>query len=405
MKTLIVCEALDLKGSSEGIVSNSFIRKYLKLFPDKKVDIIWIDTRNKGVNPKVEDYDFKFKYIHIGFKVHRIVTKLNAGVNRVFNKNTINNFKIKKIKKVISEIDFDSYNNIYFRSAGIEYFLFQALEDNKYLNKISLNFHDPYPASLYPGTNTKFSKQDFNSIMIFRKIVKNAKFVFSPSHYLSSDLGFLYSRVFEVIPHQFDESIFNSMPVDQINELDCNFYYITYHGAIQHNRNLDLVLEAFCEICSKNEMVSRKVKFVIRSNGGEVKFLKEKYITNKNILFLNTVDARESYLEQKKYSSLSVILETNGEYSNILGGKVPMLASIDTRILCISSSISEMRNVLKDSPDDIVFYDLADIRIKLEKKLFEIINNEKLKPSLKKYFSNDVFKEKIQFAEVNSDIK
>ncbi len=253
-----------------------------------------------------------------------------------------------------------------------------------------LYFHDPYPASLYPGSKSKLNTTDFYKIKEMREIVSDAKAVFSPSKKLSSDLGFLFGRSFKTLPHQFDENIFKNYKTKFETKLDDNFLYITYHGAIQHNRSLDLLLTAFVSLVDKNYEFN-KFKFVIRSKGLEVNKLKALYKNNNHILFLKKVSAFESFYEQKKYSSLSIVLETDGEYSNILSGKVPMLSDINSELLCLTSKDSELKRLLKNSHDNFSDYDEHEIYIKLNKLLNNLIDKKEINYPLKEYFSDKEF--------------
>ena len=394
MKTLILCQVLDLEGTSEGIVSNSFIIKYLKLFPKQDVDIVWISER-QGVANLSEKLNFDLKTIQIKKKNYTwLENKTNGFLNKFLNINFKENHKISDYKKVINQCHLDRYDKIFVRSGGLGFELIRALHGNNYLNKMILYFHDPYPPSIYPGSNSEFSTNEYFKIKEMRAIVQKAKTVFSPSKKLSADLGFLFGRRFKTLPHQFDEAIFNNYNTNKNESLDEDYLYIMYHGAIQHNRNLDLVLKAFTELVDKNPRFE-KFKFVIRSKGKEVNHLKKLYDSHKHILFLKNIPAYESYLEQKKYAALSLILETNGEYSNILSGKVPMLVSLNTNILCLTSRESELKRLLKDSKKDYVEYDYNSIEKKLKLKLSNILEDKEYQNPIIDYFSDVRFKQKI----------
>ena len=394
MKTLILCQVIDLEGTSEGIVSNSFIIKYLKLFPEQDVEIVWISER-QGIANLSEKLNFDLKTIQIRKRYYTwIENKANGFLNQFLNFNFKDKHKINNYKNAINQCHLYKYDQIFVRSGGLGFELIRALHGNNYLNKMILYFHDPYPPSIYPGSNSKFSKSEYFKIKEMRAIVQKAKAVFSPSKKLSADLGFLFGRRFKTLPHQFDKDIFNNYNTNKNESLDEDYLYIMYHGAIQHNRNLDLVLKAFTELVDKNPRFE-KFKFVIRSKGKEVNHLKKLYDSHKHIMFLKNISAYDSYMEQKKYASLSLILETNGEYSNILGGKVPLLVSFNANILCLTSRESELKRLLKHSNKDYVEYDFNSIEKKLKLKLSNILDDKEYQNPMINYFSDVRFKQKI----------
>ena len=391
MKILIMCEVLDLEGTSEGIVSNSFIIKYLKSFPDHHVEVMYIRSVKRGFKNDNRNTFALQKHIFSRRKFNLFAKILN----KLVNKKIYECPNIKKFKNILSNQDLSKYDNIFVRSGGLSYYLVRSLKDNCNLNKMILYFHDPYPPSIYPGSNSEFSKSEYFKIKEMRAIVQKAKTVFSPSKKLSNDLGFLFGRRFKTIPHQFDEAIFSNYKINKNEDLDDDHFYIMYHGAIQHDRNLDLVLKVFTELLVKYSSFE-KFKFIIRSNGNEVNYLKKKYEYHKNIIFLKKISAYESFIEQKKYASLSIILETNGEYSNILGGKVPMLVSFNANILCITSKDSELKRLLKKSPENYSEYNFNNIEEKLKLKLDDILKGDDYSNPLQGYFLENIFKNKIE---------
>ncbi len=393
-RVLILCQNLDISGSSEGMVSNAFVVKYLKMFPKHQVDVKWISKI-----PKTDEISNQLNFGFESIKIpHRkftwIENKLNAFLYYTFGYNLKDILIINRFKKAIKKININAYDQIFVRSGGLDFYLIRALKGNPYINKMSIYFHDPYPACLYPGSNSEFNIHNFRKIKEMRVIVNQAKNVFSPSKLLSNDLGFLYSKRFHTLPHQFDHSIFTKTNLKMTSNLDDKYNYIIYHGAIQHNRCLGSVLSAFQELTFKNQGFNN-FKFIIRASGKEANQLKSKYQNSKNIIFNDLINTYASYVEQKNYASLSIILETNGDYSNILGGKTPMLVSIDANMYCLTSNESELKRLLHDKPGYFSNYNKSEIKKRLKFKLEQIVNKN-IKPNpLKSYFSDKEFKNRV----------
>ncbi|MCR9134125.1 MAG: hypothetical protein NXI08_16285 [bacterium] len=396
MNILILAEDLRISGTSEGIVSRSFIFKLREVYPHAIISVVHFNWSS--------EYDYlellpvnNFKTIQIQQVGYRIASRPLIKVIRKLLALDLNDYLlIRQFNRFLLKINESQYDLIFARSAGLKYYLHRSLLNHpKLLSKSALNFHDPYPVYFSPGHSSNIKKADLKQLTKMIKIVNNAAFVFAPSSRLAENLSFLYGSKKEIytIPHQFhikslpplhDENAFHSdsLKKDEIR--------IVYHGAVQLNQNISILIDSFLNILRKRQFTS-KIILSLRLKGNQANQLKTKYDKYKEIEFLSVVESAYSFYEQKYNSDICIILDTCGWNSEILVGKAPMLAELNKPVLALTPRVSELRKIIDDDRYLALCSSEDEIQLKLSGLINSVILKEKLPPPFGRYFSKEEF--------------
>ena len=91
-------------------------------------------------------------------------------------------------------------------------------------------------------------------------------------------------------------------------------------------------------------------------------------------------------------ADINIILENGPDYSNILVGKAPFLASTGKPIFCVSPPRSELRDIIKDEKYIADCNDQEDIKQKLADLINERKSSKKPVYPFGDYFSDVNFK-------------
>ena len=167
---------------------------------------------------------------------------------------------------------------------------------------------------------------------------------------------------------------------------------ISYHGAIQFGRDIEIVLDAYQELVVENSLYKENTEFAIRVKGIDLKKLAEKYSKTPNIIILGTLNFSNSCNEQMHEADINIILENGPLYCNILVGKAPFLAAIRKPILSISPERSEMRRIITDGQYIASCLDKEEIKQKLENLIINRMNSDEVVYPFGDYFSDVNFK-------------
>lgn len=395
MKFLIIVQDLRFTGTSEGIVSRSFISQLRMAYPKAVIDVFYIKSHSSHEYNELLGADSIEEHT-ISPKIPFITKWLNKIYWRLFNESLRERYIQKLYKKRIASIDYTSYNNVFIRSSGLEYETLLACKDLPILKKAIINFHDPYPNFWDPGSNIVLSKLELYRLKRMKEVVNKAKVCISPSGYLSRDLSILYgsNKVFKTLPHQFNESAFDFEIADDVRlkQKKCT---ISYHGTVQLGRDMDLVLDAYIDCVNKNDDIKENTEFILRLKSNQYNRLKTKYKHVSNIIILEANDFSSSYVEQSEQSDILIILENNGSYSNILPGKIPVVDATGRQVFCICPKESETRRVVQGKDFIATTTNHNEVSLKLGALIVKQLNGEQVISPFATYFSINKFREDI----------
>jgi hypothetical protein len=392
MKFLIIAQDLRTTGTSEGIVSRSFISKLRKSYPDSVIDVLYLREDLSDAQLNLLPVNSVKEYV-LNIKVSFSIKWLNKIHWRLFHESLHHKRTQKIYANQISKVDYNKYDHIFIRSSGLDYEIILACKNLPILKKAIINFHDPYPLFWYPGGKQKLTSLELFKIKEMYKVVLQAKVCMSPSKLLSNDLAFLFGhrKKFYTIPHQYSKEIFDLS--DNSNALTNNKkVLISYHGALMFGRNVQVLLDSYLNLIKTSKVYKDTTELILRVKGDGFQKLSDKYNKNENIKILQCIDLSSSNYEQLNEASINIILENGPFYSNTLVGKAPFLDSIAKPILVLAPERSELRLHIQD----LQYIASYDNQKEIEQKLGNLINkclvsNEPVS-AFGDYFSDENFK-------------
>jgi hypothetical protein len=392
MKFLIVEQDLRVWGTSQGIISRSFLAKLRTVYPESIIDVVYLKHSASEDRLDLLPVDSIVEYV-LNLKVPFFTKWFNKIYWRLFHVSLKTGHINKAYGAYIAKIDYQKYDHIFIRSAGTDHEVILGTRNLPILKKAIVNFHDPYPIFWYPGSNTTLSSLELFKIKDMFEVVSQAKTCMSSASLMSEDLQSLYGcrKKFYHLPHQFDKKVFDLSDVSQVVKKNKKIM-ISYHGAIMFGRTIEIVLDAYQEIVETNSVFKENTEFVIRVKGVDIEKLKEKYSRTSNIIVYNTLSFSNSCNEQMYEADINIILENGPLYSNILVGKAPFLAALQKPILCISPERSEMRRIITDPQYIASFNDKEEIKQKLENLMVSRMNSTEAVYPFGDYFSDANFK-------------
>lgn len=392
MKILVIVQDLRISGTSEGVVSRSFLFKLRKAYPNAVIDVVYL--KNHENEDRLDHLPLNSIEQHfIPYKIPTNVIWLNKFYWRVFNKNLKDKYIVEKYRTIIKDLAYEKYDHIFVRSSGQGYESILALKGLPILKKSIINFHDPYPVLWDTGTDWDISNIETNKLKMMWRIVRDAKACISPSTLLSQDMEHLYgsTKKFYTLPHQYDEEAFPLSEKERIRKKKKKVT-ISYHGAVQLGRNLDILLDAYLAILEDKPELNDSTEVVLRIRGNHTHRLKQKYI-HTNIEILDTLDFCNSANEQKLETDILIVLENCAPHSNILVGKAPFLASLEKPLLSLSPLRSELRSIIRSEKYLANCSDKPEVKEKLEKLIFDCLEKPVHTNPFGDYFSDARFKE------------
>ena len=392
MKVLIIVQDLRVSGTSEGIVSRSFISKLKKIYPDANIDLHYFITYSHEYDKELLPVSRITEYL-VNRKPSIILKILNGLYRRIFIKSLYKSFVINQYRKPISKIKYEDYDLIFVRSSGLEYETVLGLKDLPILNNSIINFHDPYPFFFDTSSLNLLTKKHLIDFYEMYSIVQDAIGCITPSNLLSKDLQFVYGskKKFHTLPHQYDNSVFNLTDMSQVRKKEKPIS-ISYHGGLQFGRDIDILIDAYIDLIKTDSYLLEQSELVLRLKSSENKRLKEKYKEFGTIYVLDALDFSNSANEQIQEADIVLLLESTFEYSNILLGKAPFVASLSKPILALLPEVCELRSIVKNEEYIAKSSDKEDIKIKLKAIVINTLRaNETVKP-FGDYFGNECFK-------------
>lgn len=392
MKFLAIIQDLRVSGTSEGIVSRSFLAKLRKAYPKSVIDVVYLKEFASEDRLDLLPVD-SIKECILDLKMPFFTKWLNKIYWRLFHVSLVKRHIHKVYGSYMEKVDHDKYDYVFIRSAGIDHETILGAKDLPILKKAIVNFHDPYPLFWYAGSTNKLTTLELFKLKEMCKVVTQAKKCMSSASLMSEDLQSLYGgrKKFYTLPHQYNEDVFDLSDIRNILKKNRKIT-ISYQGAIMFGRNIDNLLDAYQELIESNLSYKENTEFVLRLNGQHNKRLKEKYFKTANILILDTLNFSNSANEQIHEADILIILENGPLYSNILVGKAAFLASIKKPILCISPIRSELRKIIKDEKIIANSNDKEEIKLKLKNLIVNRMNSDAPVNPFGDYFSDKNFK-------------
>ncbi len=394
MNILIIEQDLRVSGSSQGIISRSFLSKLRISYPDSKIDVVYFKTSDRDdrldllpVN-EIKTHILKIKVPFFTKFVNRFYWRLfHVSLNQLYINKVYNSY--------ITNIKHEEYDHIFIRSAGLNYETILASRNLPILKKAIINFHEPYPDFWCAGATKKLSSLDLFKIKEMLDVVEQAKSCMA-TDFLAKDLEFLYGsrKPFYKMPHQYCDKVFDFSDKSMAFKKEKNVT-ISYHGALQFGRNIDILLDIYKVLLKKYPYLAKETEFVLRLKSSEFNRIKNKYLDTKNIRVLEGVNFSNSAYEQKFLTDINIILENGPVYCSVLLGKIPLIASIDKPFFSLSPQNSEMNTIVKNKDYVASYENSKEIEIKFKNCLDHVINNVEFINPFGNYFSDEAFKKRV----------
>jgi hypothetical protein len=392
MNFLVLEQDLRVSGTSQGIISRSFLAKLRVAYPQSKIDLIYLKQYDSSDQLELLPVD-SIQEIIIDLKIPFFINFINKIYWRLFHFSLKTNYINKLYAFHIKKVDYSKYDHIFVRSAGLNHETILATKDLPILKKAIVNFHDPYPLFWYAGSTSELTNLELFKLKEMFKVVSQAKSCMSSASLMSEDMQSLYGcrKKFYTLPHQYEESVFDLSDVSKVIK-KTKKVMISYHGAIMFGRDIVTLLDVYQELLKNNILYTDNTEFIIRVKGIDLLKLQEKYSKTPNIKILETIDFSNSCNEQSNEADINILLENGPIYSNILVGKAPFLASINKPVLAISPERSEMRRIIYDEQFIASFNDKEEIKLKLENLIINRLNTDEPVNPFVYYFLNENFK-------------
>jgi hypothetical protein len=394
MKFLIVEQDLRVSGTSQGIISRSFLAKLRIAYPDSVIDVLYLKQYNSEDRLDLLPVD-SIDSIVMDLKIPSFTKWLNKVYWRLFHISLKQRYIHKVYASYISKIDYHQYDHIFIRSAGLDCETILGAKDLPILKKAIITFNEPYPTFWCTGSQSPITNLELFRLKEMFQVVSQAKSCMA-TELLAEDMQSLYGsrKRFHALPHQYDESVFDLSDVSNILKKKKKIM-ISYHGAIQFGRDIEIVLDAYQELVMENSLYKENTEFAIRVKGIDLQKLAEKYSKTPNLIIMGTLNFSNSCSEQVHEADINIILENGPLYCNILVGKAPFLAAIKKPILSISPERSEMRRIIKDNQYIASYSDKEEIKQKMEHLIINRMNSDEGVYPFGDYFSDEIFKNKL----------
>lgn len=395
MKFLVIVQDLRISGTSEGIVSRSFLSKLRIAYPESVIDVVYL--KQYASEDRLDLLPVSSIQSHVlNLKIPFYVLWWNKIFWRLFHSSLKESHIVKVYTSYIAKINYQKYDHIFIRSGGLNHEMLLATKNLPILQHAIINFHDPYPLFWYAGSNSALTNLELFRMKEMHQVVSQAKTCMSSATLMSKDMEYVYgSRIFfHTLPHQYCDKVFDLSDNNYVIKKGKKVT-ISYHGAIQFGRDIQILLDAYQELVSNNTVYKENTEFVLRLKGIDLVKLAAKYADTSNIKVLGSLNFSNSCNEQMNEADINIILENGPLYCNILVGKAPFLAATKKPILSISPERSELRRIIKDKQYVASCLDLEEIKQKLENLIINRMNSNEPVFPFGDYFSNLNFKEKL----------
>jgi hypothetical protein len=392
MKFLVIEQDLRVWGTSQGIISRSFLAKLRKAYPQSIIDVVYLKQSESEDRLDLLPVNSIKTYV-LDLKIPLYIKWLNKFYWRVFHVSLAKKYIHKVFGSYIAKIDYQQYDHIFIRSAGLDCETILGAKDLPILKKSIITFNEPYPLFWCTGSTSPLTNLQLFKAKEMFEVITQAKSCLA-TEILSEDLQYLYGsrKKFYGLPHQYDDSVFDLSNVENVLKKKSKIM-ISYQGAIQFGRNVEILLDAYQELLENNPLHRENTEFVLRLKGIDSEKLVGKYLKCPNIKILSFASFADSCNEQMHEADINIILENGPLYCNVLVGKAPFLAAAQKPILSISPARSEMRRIITNPKYIANCNDKEEIKQKLENLIAERLNSDDAVNPFGDYFSDENFKE------------
>lgn len=349
---LVVCENLNINGTSAGIVSSTFIqllsesgfRVTVITENNFSYPVTWLPNKVKIVKFDIEP--IKKTFWNAIPKMKAIPTYFTGfSVNM---RNRIEYYK-NEINNQLVQHDFDF---IYALGVGNIFSPHFALAEMRLTIPYFVNIHDPFPMHIYPKPYIK-PKTWVSGLLEkkFNTVLENATGISLPSQFLLNHMSSTFPAIKNkgfVIPHIGTKLI--NLPQDKESELSFSFdiskINILHAGTLLGHRNPKFLLQAIAELNQEIPEFLDKVYFTLIGNVN--KELND-VVDTSTISNVRFVDERMSYKKSlilTNQATASLVIEAISDFSPFLPGKVADIAYAGKPIIALSPINSEVRRLL-----------------------------------------------------------
>jgi hypothetical protein len=391
MKFLVIEQDLRVWGTSQGIISRSFLAKLRTAYPNSIIDVVYLKPDASEDRLDLLPVDSIESFV-LDLRIPFFTKWLNKIYWRLFHVSLNDRYIHKAYASYISKVRYESYNHIFIRSTGLDCEAILGAKDLPILKKSVITFNEPYPLFWCTGSKSTLTNLELFKLKEMFEVINQAKSCMATA-ILAEDMQYLYGsrKKINALPHQYCATVFDLSDTENVLKKNKKIV-ISYHGAIQFGRDIEILLDAYEELVANNAILKENTEFVLRLKGVDLKKLAEKYSKTPSIIILNMVSFSNSCNEQMYEADINIILENGPLYCNILVGKAPFLAAIGKPILSISPERSEMRSIIKDHQYIASCNDKEEIKFKLEKLIINRMNSDEPVYPFGDYFSDKNFK-------------
>ncbi|MES2411563.1 MAG: hypothetical protein V4535_08990 [Bacteroidota bacterium] len=389
-KFLIIEQDLKISGTSQGIISRSFLAKLRMAYPNAIIDVVYLKSQPSDDQLHLLPVDSIDTHI-LNLKIPFFTKWINKLYWRIFHVSLAARHINSVYGTYISKIDYQNHDHIFIRSAGLDCETILGAKDLPILKRAIITFNEPYPTFWCTGSETPLTNLGLFKHKEMYSVVSQSKSCMATES-LAEDMEYLYGsrKKFHIMPHHYSETVFDLSDNGKVLKKNKKIT-ISYHGAIQFGRNADILLDAYQELVTENPLYKENTEFILRLRGKDNKRLTQKYLKCENILVLDTLNFSNSAYEQVHIADINIILENGPLYCNILVGKAPFLASFGKPVLSISPKRSELRKIVKDKQYIADCENKEEIKQKLENLIINRLNSKELVSPFGDYFSDENF--------------
>ncbi|MFV8368169.1 hypothetical protein [Flavobacterium sp. LB2R40] len=395
MKFLVIEQDLRVSGTSQGIISRSFLSKLRTAYPQSNIDVVYLKQYHSEDQLDLLPVDNIESHV-LNLKIPFFTKWLNKVYWRLFHISLKDRHINSVYASYITKINYHQYNHIFIRSAGLNHEILLATKDLPILKYAIINFHDPYPLFWYAGSKTALTNLELFRMKEMHQVVSQAKTCMSSAVLMSQDMQYLYGskKFFHPLPHQYCEKVFDLSDNNQVIKKSKKVT-ISYHGAIQFGRDIEILLDAYQNLVNTENLYRDQTEFILRMKGINLNKLKKRYSNTSNIIILECLNFSNSSNEQIFETDITIVLENGPLYCNILVGKAPFLAAYNKPVLSISPNRSELRAIITDERFIANMNDPEEVKLKLENLIIDRMNSNEPVSPFGDYFSDEKFKKSI----------
>nr|WP_315234333.1 hypothetical protein [uncultured Flavobacterium sp.] len=391
MNFLIIEQDLKVSGTSQGVISRSFLAKLRIAYPDSVIDVVYLKHQPSDDQLELLPVDSIKSYV-LDLRIPFFTKWVNKVYWRLFHISLRERHIHKVYGSYIGKIEYEKYDHIFIRSAGLDCETILGAKDLPILKKAIITFNEPYPTFWCTGSTSSLTNLELFRLKEMHEVICQAKACMATA-LLSDDLQYLYGtrKKFHAMPHQYSESVFDLSDKKYVLK-KTKKVTISYHGALQFGRNADILLDAYQELVNENVIYKEQTEFIMRIKGSDCIRLKNKYASTTNIQIFGSLNFSNSSIEQIEETDIAIILENGPIYCNILVGKAPFLAAYKKPILSLSPKRSELRNCIIDQKYIASMDNQEEIKFKLEQLIKDSMSSSKQVYPFGDYFSDANFK-------------